>query len=551
MLVQLGIAIAFYALPRIYHRLDRALNGDPKSPRDPDAPLQIPTSEPGAAVPIVYGRCRVRQPILVYTGALQTVDVYRNDDGAWTEDSSDTPSHRTYALDMLFSAGIGMGSGSTRGASLSGNKLHNVWWGSRKLPVPAVLPILDSTLRFGQMVSRPLEYGGAGAGGGLRGAYYWHGGWTDQSLMSPASKIGDSWATTISDTTLVPGLAKEMLLSLVRMPEDSSDPYFDQTVPDVGGTTVAVPYPQEGFIIGESPNVQGVSLEVSSYGDIVSGVSNHIFSMTRPGIDFDGGADPVECIYDILTGTYGKLALPTSLIDMVSFGDASQTLKSENHGYNRCFDSAREAKEWIEEILRQIDGVLRFNRKTNKIEIKLIRPDYSYSSLLTINRKNCQKLTGGAMNTWDDGIQKVRVKYPNREKEYEYDSEAAQNPGTTEGQQLAEEVLDFPGCTSPATALKLAERELAWRSEPMMKLTAWVDRSFLRLSVGDPVIVNYTDPDIAGIVFRIAAKNDGKLGDPTIILTLVKDVNYVWRHGTPTAPGFGGLRDKTTDPRLL
>lgn len=534
MLIELGIAGTFWALSQIYHRY---IEHKPKEPTDHrHSQVQFPTTDAGAPVPLVFGRCRVRQPLLVWYGPIYS------DTGSGP---STYPDHTKYGVDMLFSAGVGMGAGTTRGNSLSGNKLHNVWWGDRKLDAPAELPaLIASNMRYGQMVTFLDENGVIK----LRGAYYWHGGWTDQSLTGVASKIGDAWGSWIGDSTLVPGLAKEMLVSFTRLPEDSSDPYFNQTLPSTIGSFGAQPNPDNGFCVGQQPTVQPVSFEVSSYGDIVSGVSQHIFSMSVPGQDFGGDADPVECIYDLLTGTFGKLGLPTSLIDMTSFAACSATLKEEGNGYSRCADSSRDAVEWIEEILEQIDGVIRFNRRTRKIELKLIRPDFSVGSLPLISRQNGHKLTGGAMSGWPNIVTGVRVVYSNRDRDYEDDSESAVNPAEAE-QQVNEEVVRYPGCTRPNLASQLAQRELAWRSKPLMKMTAHVDRSFLRVSVGDPVLVSWSDPDISNIVFRVAAVNHGTLADGEIILSLVQDVNYVWRKQTPQPPLLPPIGGRKGDPR--
>lgn len=523
MLVELGVLGTVYALKWVYHRY---AEHKPKPPVDPVPQLQVPATAQGTPIPLVFGRTRVRAPLLVWMSPLEHA-------------AGET--HAMFSVDMLFAVGLGMGSGVTRGNSLAGNKLHNVWWGDRKLPSPGSLPVSLSALRFGQMVARVDELGIHD----LRGAYYFHGGWTDQSLVSPPSKIADRWTDISGDSTLIPGLAKQMLVSFVKMPADSLDPYFNQTVADPGAPSsfVSQPAPDTGFIMGQSPSVSTVSMEVSSYGDIVSGVTEHIFSMTQPGNDFGGDADPAECIYDILTGTNGgKLGLSTSLIDMDSFGAASQTLKSEKNGYSRCFDSTREAGEWLEEICAQIDGVPRFNRKTRKVELKLIRPDYDFSGLPRITRQNCRKLTNAGMSGWSNLVNKVRVVYPSRAKDYEDDSESAQNPGNTDGQNT-EEVIHYPGCTNALLARSLAEREIGWRSKPMMKLTAHVDRSFLRKSVGDAVVLNWTKPTISSVVFRIAAANHGTLTDNEIILTLVQDANYVWRSSTPQRPDFGLLNE--------
>lgn len=540
--ISAGISLARWA----YHRWT---DTDEKRPRSPAQEVSIPRTDEGAPVPLVFGRCRVRSPILAWYGDLQYVDVFiDSDSGAFTTDDDEVPSHRVYALDMLFVAGIPMGSGVTQGNSLAGPKLHTVWLGDLKLPAPnggdlssnAALPIFESSLKSGQMVARHFQYGGPGAGGGLIGAYWWHGGYTDQDFTSPATRVGDrmdAWGAS-----RIPGLARQMCVSFGKMPPDSEDDYFNITRPDVGGTVEAVPLPSQGFIFGESASLAQPSFEVSSYGDRLNDVTGqHRFSMRNEGTDFGGDADPVEAIYCLLTDPLGKLALDPSLIDTTSFAAASATLKQEGHGYSRACEDAGEADGIVQDILAQIDAVLDEEPTTGKVVIKLVRPDYDPATIPHITKYNCRRIEGLVISAHEGLVNSVRVTYENRVHDYKQESEQARNPANAVGASGAinELVLNYDGCKRQTLAAQLAARELAARSKPIIKCRAIVDRSFLRVTRGMAVKLTWGAPDISGLIFRVADVERGTLEDGAIAMDLIQDASYVWRKELPLPSDFG------------
>lgn len=524
-----GVMLARYS----YHRW---IEGDPKRQRNPAQEVQVPRTDEGAPVPLVFGRTRVRAPILAWMGNLQYAD-------------NASPAYRSFALDMLFVVGIPMGSGVTRGNRLAGPKLHAVWFGDKKLPMAGVgaLPAFESALYDGQMVARPTQYGGPGAGGGLKGAYWWHGGWTDQSFTAPASKVGDRMLAV--GLTRIPGLARQMCVSFGKLPPDSSDPYFNSTRPDQGGSSVAAAYPGQGFVFGESGSINSMSVEVSTYGDRINDVTGqHIFTMQNEGSDFGGDSDPAEVIYCVLTDPLGKLALSPSTIDTASFAAASQTLKSENHGYSRAWEDTQEANEIINDVLRQIDGALDENPKTGKIQLKLIRPDFDPATIPHITRANCEKIMGLTVAGLTNVVNVVRVTYPNRARDYKDDSEVAKNPANAVGQggQVNEEEVQFRGCNRAALANQLAGRELAARSRRIVKCRAMCGRWARDLMRGDAVKLTWQNPDVAGEVFRVADVERGTLEDGAVAVDLISDYFFTWRGQAPVPGSFGeglGLDD--------
>jgi hypothetical protein len=99
----------------------------------------------------------------------------------------------------------------------------------------------------------------------------------------------------------------------------------------------------------------------------------------------------------------------------------------------------------------------------------------------------------------------------------------------------------MPGIIREKTARGVAARELDARSKPLMSCTAIVDRSFVRLRPGDPVVVAWPTPGIASVVFRVVGPDRGTLEDGRVTLDLVQDPFYVWRRLPPPKGGFGDL----------
>lgn len=536
------VAAGFMLLKFAYHKWREHEEGPKRVDRERQE-VAVPRAEEGAPVPLIFGRCRVRRPLLAWSGDLQFTDVYVNDSTppAFTTDSDDTPSHRVYALDQLFVVGIGMGSGTTRGNSLSGPKMHRVWLGDAALPGPSALPAVEgASIYYGQNVSRQNQYGGPGRGGGLRGAYYWFGGWTDQSFSTPASRTGDR--LTAFGATRIPGLKRQMCVGFNRMVEDSLDDYFSITRLDSGGSVESVPYPQNGFIFGESPSLPMPNFEVSSYGDklnIVTGA--HVFSTFTEGVDFGGGADPAEVIYCVATDPLGKLNIDSARIDTASFTAVSATLKSEGHGYSRVWEDFTDGRTIIEDVLSQIDGTFDEDPTTGKWRLKLIRPDYDPNAIPHITDDNSGNVLGFKSSGHTGLVNQVRVTYEDASDDYKEKSEIAKNPANAVGQdnQVNEVVLDMGGIKSQGVAAQVAARELASRSVPIMSFRIMVSRAFLRVMIGDAVKVTKKNSAIAGLVFRVANVERGTHENGMIALDVISDTFYVWRNQSPKRPDIG------------
>ncbi len=285
--------------------------------------------------------------------------------------------------------------------------------------------------------------------------------------------------------------------------------------------------PPTAWNIGTATQLPAYSFEVASYPAT--------FFSTTGNVGDD--ANPVDVIYDILCGTFGKLNISPSSIDGPSFYQAAHTLDSENHGFSRSWEGMIAAQEMINEILRQIDATIYRDESTGKIKIKLIRADYDVGTIPMIQPGNCVELQSFAAGGWTDVPNKITVTYSNRADGYRDAQGSSASQGNAVGQDGAvrEIVLQMPGVTSEVLANTIAARELQARSRPLMKCRAIVNRSMLRVNPGDAVLLTWPEANISHIVMRVAAVGRGTRDDGKIALDLIQDYFYQWRRLPPVS----------------
>jgi hypothetical protein len=464
----------------IYHRLT-----DKPPIKIPPQEVSIPRVDDAAPIPIIYGRCRVRAPILVWH------DEPERDTGDGLNGWPDGVDF--YRMNMFFALGFGF-AGST-------GTLRAMWQGEKKFRMAP--PVVEAAM---QTEIDPTVLSDGAMEPGLLGGFalYYDG--------NAAQDVAGGFAGS---------------LMVAGPPAVSSD-----AIPSYRGMLSVLLYDSGGqWKIGGSPSVPAYSFEASSYAP-----SSYPWGM-QIGLD----CNPIDVLYDILTAQLGRLGIPAAYIDIPSFVEAAGVLVGESHGYSRCIEDRRQAGDAILDILKQIDAVLFFDEQAVKFKIKLIRPDYDPDEIPQLTKDNCDAegsefVSGG----WSNLVNKVRLVYENRDDGYRDASETARNQANAVGQGgvVVEQVIEMRGVTHPDLAYALAHRELAHLNRPVMKAHVIVDRSFVRVNPGDAIRVYWSSPDISGIIFRVASVSRGTLENGRIRLDLIQDVNYVFRGRIPEPPAW-------------
>jgi hypothetical protein len=245
-------------------------------------------------------------------------------------------------------------------------------------------------------------------------------------------------------------------------------------------------------------------------------------------IDYGDGvldANPIYVLWEIMTNSDWGLGLPTSDIDRSSFLVAAATCTEELNGFSLILDSQREAYDLIEEIQRQVDGVVFISPRTGKWKIKLIRNDYVVDDLVELNESNILEIKDYTKGTIEDTTNEVRAGYSRRVDFYQESFIVAQDSANIRAQgEVVSTTIQFPGVKNSHLASKLAWRELRLLSYPLAKATLRLNRSMYLLEPGQAV--RWSDPllGFTNLVMRVTRIDYGSPSDASIEVSLIQDI---------------------------
>jgi hypothetical protein len=460
MIFEIAVGLAIVGT-YIYHRYIE----DHPSPPTP-ANIQLPQVGEGSPVPLIYGRCRIRQPILVWQG------------NNLIPDGGETRS--TYALDMLLVIGIPFNGGR---ATFSFGGSGGIYAGD--IRVGTLVGTSPGPQAFISNLGAPFPNNLSIVGIMYDG--------------SPTQNVNDGAGDASGHS------------ARSRMVASGIDVHF---IPGYRGMMCVC----GNFDIGADPQVPSLSFDCVS---LSTGTASDL------GHSLTSDADPAAVIYDLLTSPWGKLGIPTSKIDLTSFQAASLTLFNEGHGYSRAIERAEDAGTIIADILRQIDGLYYEEPTTGQVVLKLVRKDYDPEALDDINPNNAQP-AGSAwyqVQGWSETINQVRVSFPDRIQAYSTATVTAQNMANYKIQQKLRPLeLSFEGCTGPDLAKTIASRELAVVSQPSVKVRVIVNRSFYQKRPGDVVTLTWPELGVSKMIMRIVQVSLGQLHKGEIAIDMMRDI---------------------------
>lgn len=459
----------------VYHRWIQDHDAPP--PPQPEA-ITMPVTQPGAPVPLVYGRIRVTAPILHWWGGQRTDPALG---GGFV-----------YSANMLWVIGIPFYNGET---TLIGDsfELSCIYYGDVKIPfdflsgVPGVAPG-----QLGSMTSPVADLD-------LSGFIAFYPGGASQNLAGlHIASIMEYGGWNPARIPGYRGYAIAMLHGLV--------------VPDT-----------QGFVFGTSPTLSPIHFEIQSLPATFLGPQRYI----------TWEANPCDVIYDILTSNMGRYGMAPSRVHAPSFQAAAATLHAEGNGVSMSIQDGRSGAELINDILIQIDAVLYEDQATDSLHIKLIRGDFDPDTVLELREDlGVEELRDPTVGGWTNLPNRLRVTFPDREKDYNQNSvygmgDATAAAGQDDGQ--AEQVIDLPFCCTLANAQQLADREVAQRFRPIAKCTAICDTRYANVKPGDVVAVTWPDYNWSRVLFRVAGVVQGAPPDMRVQLLLIQEFFQVYR----------------------
>lgn len=271
--------------------------------------------------------------------------------------------------------------------------------------------------------------------------------------------------------------------------------------------------------------LMGTSPQLMKWAFMVERTPNGL-NLTAPQNEpSDGTINPMNVLYEIMTDTEWGLSISASAVDIPNFVTAAETLKDEGNGFAMLLDREMPAARLLDEVVRQIDGSLWFDRGQGEWRMTLIRDDYNPGVLLELDETNIVDLAEFTRQTWAETTNQVRVKFKDQQNEYAESYALAQDMGNRliQGENVSSEVT-FPGVRSRTLANTLAWRELRTLSYPLSRLTIKINRDAYTLRPGSLFKFSWARLGISGVVYRVGRFNPGKLGASVIAVSAVEDI---------------------------
>ncbi|APL99456.1 virion structural protein [Bordetella phage CN1] len=234
--------------------------------------------------------------------------------------------------------------------------------------------------------------------------------------------------------------------------------------------------------------------------------------------------NPAHIIRECLTDTEWGMGYLEADLDDVSFRAAADRLHQEQMGMSLLWTKQTEIEEFIKEVLKHINAVVRVNRRTGKFELKLIRDDYDEETLLELNPGNIERLTDFSRPSFGELVNSVTVNYWDPVTGGDA-SLTVQDIALSEAQRaVVNTTLQYPGFTNNILASRVAERDLRTLSSPLVSCVIYTDTIAKDLGVGDVFKLVWPDYLIAGMVMRVTQIAYGNGRSNKIKITCTQDV---------------------------
>lgn len=257
--------------------------------------------------------------------------------------------------------------------------------------------------------------------------------------------------------------------------------------------------------------------------------------------------NPVHIIYECLTNREWGRGLPRTSLG-TTWEYAAEKCFAERFGLCIRWVRNDEIKSFIQGILDHVGAALYDNRKTGKIEIALIRDDYTKENVPFFDRNSgLLEIRDAAVTTPAGMINEVQVKY--RDPVTDEDRTVrATNLAAIQASGGAVKTItkSYPGIPTAELAARVALRDLRALSPSIRRFTVVLDRRGYNVYPGGVIRIQDLARQIPDMVLRVATVDYGRLGEGRIEVTAMQDVFGLPQRGFTTIgpPQFKPLSNR-------
>ena len=235
------------------------------------------------------------------------------------------------------------------------------------------------------------------------------------------------------------------------------------------------------------------------------------------------GANAAHIIREALTNNSWGLGLPVSLIDDASFSSVAETLYNEGFGLSMILSGQESIEQFIDRVLTHVNGVRIIDTTTGQYKIRLIRDDYTVSSLPIFDESNSE-LQNFERPQYAEMVNEITIVYT-PQGERDRSSITVQDLASIQSQGgSVQQTLQFPGIDNLNIASRVGQRELRQHSTPLAQITLLTNRSGFEIEPGDVFRLNWESYGINGVVFRAISVDIGDLTNGRVRIDAIEDI---------------------------
>lgn len=254
--------------------------------------------------------------------------------------------------------------------------------------------------------------------------------------------------------------------------------------------------------------------------------------------EINGDMNPAHILRECLTDPDWGMGYPDGDIDDTAFRAAADQLYSEGMGMSLLWDRSVTLEEFIQTILKHIDGSIYVDRSTGKFVLKLARGGYDINSLLVLDESSVDRITDFKRSTIGELVNSVTVVY--------WDASTGKNGSVTvqdialaaQQQATIGTTVQFPGFTNGTIATRAAARTLKALSTPLASATIYANRKAASLNVGDVFVLTWPRFGVSQLVMRVTNIELGALESNLVKIQAIEDVfalsNAIYAAPTPS-----------------
>lgn len=282
----------------------------------------------------------------------------------------------------------------------------------------------------------------------------------------------------------------------------------------------------------DNVSVLGIAIDRSVTGDLASVTDRAVRVNGGSAVEMEVAFSSLLSEYDmnpahilrelLLSPDTGGSGISAEAGD--TWEDAAQTLYDEGFGLSLVWASTSDRNAFKQLVERHVDARSYIDRRTGLWEIKLIRNDYDEASLPVFDRSNVISWRNISFPEPHTLVNQLVVTWTDPDKD-DKASLTISNPARIRmnNSLIVQEKVEYPGINKSDLAARVAARDLAARSAPL--ITGEFITTYLpaELNLGSVIKINNPKLKINNRIVRITEIEDGDILDNSVLVRFIED----------------------------